>query len=174
LKKQEGDMCSGRFYLPNNAVLVLGSWSTAGGVVESPRAEMVHNNMRALLAAWRAGQRPLMHLYGTHDGGGLDLATSSEAVLRRQPANSMDDLALKSRLRREGLNCLVCVGEVSASLLAPRFGKDCMFGFEIYVVSDATASAAMAYGHDVNTLTTRQTLAALAPDHEPSRSSGAF
>ncbi|MFT6581323.1 MAG: nicotinamidase-related amidase [Alphaproteobacteria bacterium] len=145
-----------------------------GGAEGSPGGAMVHNNVRALLAAWRAGQRPLMHLRDAHDGAGLGLAMSGEAILRRQPANYDDDNALKSRLRREGLNCLVWVGGDAAPVLAPTTGKACMFGFEIYVVSDAIEGVPVACGYDINTRTTRQTLEALAPDHEPSRSSGAY
>jgi len=167
-------MCSGRFYLPNNAVLVLASLSPLGGADGSLGDAMVLENMRALLAAWRAGQRPLMHLHNAVGSAGLAPVRSGEAVLRRQPADRVDDLALKSRLRHEGLNCLVWVGGDAAPILAPTTGKGCMFGFEIYVVSDATVSDAVAYEYDVNTLTTRQTLEALAPGHEPSRSRNAF
>ena len=170
---QEDAMCVTRFYLPDNAVLLLEGWTPDDGMTSMPGDAAALENMRSLLDAWRAGRRPLIHLQGARKSGIANLANPGEPVLRCASACPFEGADLKRVLRREGLNCLVWVGAFTASSLATTMGKAYMFGFEAYVVPDAILGAPFATGIDAAVLTTNETLDALAREHEPSRSSGA-
>lgn len=140
----EGEMDE-QFYLPNNAVLVVAP-------VAGDARSRIAMNITAMRDAWRAARQPV-----------LDHAADGR----------FDAADMKTRLRREGLNCLVLAGGFTKSSLnaaLEKFGKS---RFEAYVVNDAICGVEH-FAPASGCLTAEEAIGALAPDHEPSRAAGVF
>jgi nicotinamidase-related amidase len=135
-----------QFYLPNNAVLVVAP-------MDAQDSSLVVDNIRNMRGAWRAARQPVLD-HATHRPFG--------------------ETAVKSRLRREGLNCLVLVGGFTENSLKGTLANLGDSRFETYVVTDAIIETDFNAEYFAGVLTTREVLCALAPEHEPSRAACAY
>jgi nicotinamidase-related amidase len=115
----------------------------------NPDAE---RNMAALLAAWRAGRRPLYHV--RHDSTFADSAyrpgqqgndfkpvvqpLPGEPVVAKRTNSAFIGTDLERRLREAGQTTLVVAGVITSNSVEATVRMAGNLGFATYVVSDAT------------------------------------
>lgn len=146
----------GALDLPANAALLIidvqraiddPSW----GVRNNPGAEA---NIAALLAAWRAGGRPVFHIKhnsieprSTYRPGqpGNDFKAEAaplphEPVVGKQTNSAFIGTDLQARLRQAGIGTLVIAGVITNNSVEATVRMAGNLGFDTFVVSDATAT----------------------------------
>jgi len=147
--------------LPHNAALVLidvqrGFFDPSWGERNNPQAEA---NIARLLAAWRASRRPIFHVH--HDSqsphgcfrpgtpGNLPKVEAEplpgEPVHRKHVNSGFIGTRLEEDLRAAGINTLVIVGLTTNHCVSTTARMAGNFGFNTFVVSDATATFARAH-----------------------------
>ena len=108
-------------------------------------------NGRALIAAWRAGGRPLIHTRHDSTTPGSPLApgqtgndfkagfepVSGELVVPKTVNSAFIGTDLESRLRRAGINQLVLFGIATDMCVSTTARMAANLGFEVLVVADA-------------------------------------
>lgn len=115
----------------------------------NPDAE---RNMAALLAAWRAGARPLYHV--RHDSTFAESAyrpgqpgndfkpavrpLPGEPIVAKRTNSAFIGTDLEQRLRRAGHTTLVVAGVITSNSVEATVRMAGNLGFATYVVSDAT------------------------------------
>jgi nicotinamidase-related amidase len=150
--------------LPQNAVLLIVDVqkgiadSAYYGVRNNPQAEA---NMARLLAAWRASQRPVVHiqhvslrptspLRAGQPGGEIKdevKPQDGELLIQKHANSAFIGTDLEAQLRARGLDTLVIVGLTTEHCVSTTARMAGNLGFRTYLVADATA-AFDKRGHD--------------------------
>lgn len=143
-------------HLPSNAALIVidvqrafedPSW----GQRNNPDAEKM---IARLLAQWRATKRPVIHVHHRSkrpeglfhsDRAGAQvkpeaLPLPGEAVIYKSVNSSFIGTDLEARLRHEEIEAVVVVGITTDHCVSTTVRMAGNFGFDTYVVSDATAT----------------------------------
>ncbi len=121
------------------------------GARNNPGAEA---NMARLLAAWRAGGRPVFHvkhnsrnprspLHRSNPGNAIKPAVApraGEPVFEKEVNSSFIGTDLEARLRRAGVTGLVIVGLTTPHCVSTTTRMAANLGFNVRLVSDATAA----------------------------------
>lgn len=121
------------------------------GQRNNPSAEA---NIAALLAGWRKTQRPIIHIQHRserpeslfhRDGQGVKVKPeaeplSGEPVIFKDVNSAFIGTDLEQRLRGMGAKTLVIVGITTDHCVSTTTRMAGNFGFETYLVSDATAT----------------------------------
>ncbi len=155
------------FFQPNAALMLV---DVQQGFLENPAyfGEERNNpqaeaNMRRLLQAWRASQRPVVIVRhnSTNDGSPLRPAHPGNA-LQNGFAPLPDDIYiektvnsafigtdLEMTLRRAGIQQLVIAGLTTNHCISTTTRMAGNLGFETYLIADATATFAVSFGEQV-------------------------
>ncbi len=146
------------------------------GTRNNPGAEA---NMARLLAAWRAGGRPVFHvkhnsrnprspLHPANSGNAIKPAVAplpGEPVFEKQVNSSFIGTDLEARLRSAGVTGLVIVGLTTPHCVSTTTRMAANLGFNVRLVSDATAAFDWK-AHDGRTIPAEEMhYQALAPLH---------
>lgn len=125
-------------YLPRNTVLVF----FGPILLDCDECNAVSRvNAARLMSLWRARRLPLLHV---ERPSGVALTAVSgdihpepgENVMRSGSTDVFRTTGLRGQLRREGLNCLLLVGDNTENSIGRSAISAGKFGFEAYVVSD--------------------------------------
>ena len=115
----------------------------------NPQAE---ENVRALLAAWRAGGLPVFHVRHLSTepdsplrGGGTDFKEAAapvpgEPVVEKSVNAAFIGTDLEARLRRQDVGALVIAGLTTEHCVSTTARMAANLGFDTRLVSDATAT----------------------------------
>ena len=142
--------------LPNNSVLILidvqkGFDDPRWGQRNNPQAE---GNIARLLAAWRAGRRPVFHVQHLSVMPGSPLRPENpgstfkdeviplegEPVFQKHVNSAFIGTDLEAHLRAGGYDTLVIVGLTTPHCVSTTARMAGNLSFNAYVVSDATAA----------------------------------
>ena len=142
--------------LPQNAALVLidvqkGFSDPKWGARNNPDAE---EKMAELLAAWRAGRRPVFHVQHLSSEAdsplnprrpGVEIQDAvkpieGEPVFQKNVNSAFIGTKLEETLRARGLNTLVLVGLTTPHCVSTSARMAGNLGFDVYLVSDAIAA----------------------------------
>ena len=121
------------------------------GERNNPDAE---TRIAALLAAWRAARRPVIHVQHMSTNPDSPLRPESpgnafkpealphegEPVFRKTVNSAFIGTALEAHLRREGIGSLVIAGLITDHCVSTTARMAGNLGFDVVVVSDATAT----------------------------------
>lgn len=121
------------------------------GQRNNPDAE---ERIAELLAAWRAGERPLIHIQHRRerpaslfyvDGPGFPfkpqaLPRAGEAVLHKDVNSAFIGTGLEQRLRAAGVTAVVIAGLTTDHCVSTTTRMAGNLGFETFIVEDATAT----------------------------------
>jgi nicotinamidase-related amidase len=146
--------------LPRDAVLLVIDMQRA---IDDPRWGRRNNpaleaNVAALLAAWRAAQRPLVHIrhdsrepgstyrpgQAGHDFKPEAAPRAGETIIAKHVNSAFIGTDLEARLRRAGHRCLVVTGVITNNSVEATARMAGNLGFDAIVVADATATFARA------------------------------
>jgi nicotinamidase-related amidase len=149
--------------LPNDTVLIVidvqqAFNNPAWGERNNPQAEA---NIAALLATWREGGHPLIHVHHRNpregslfhpDAPGFKVKPEAaplhgEPVIYKDVNSSFIGTDLEARLRESGATTLVVVGLTTDHCVSTTTRMAGNLGFDTYIVSDATATFER-QGHD--------------------------
>ena len=142
--------------LPQDAVLLIidvqkGMDDPHYGTRNNPGAE---DNMARLLAAWRAGGRPVFHVQHMSSEPDSPLRPErpgnaikdevkpldGEPLFRKSVNSAFIGTDLEDRLRERGLDTLVIVGLTTQHCVSTTTRMAGNLGFKTYLVADATAA----------------------------------
>ncbi len=142
--------------LPQKAALVIidvqqGFDDPNWGQRNNPQAE---TNIAKLLAVWRQTQRPIFHVQHLsleaesplradnpgHAFKKLAQPQGDEPVIQKHVNSAFIGTDLKERLHKNGISTLVIVGLTTDHCVSTTTRMAGNFGFDTYVVSDATAT----------------------------------